>query len=104
MKLFLIVAAIWLVALLIPTPQRTPKPRKRAAPEIRYKPERAKVERIKPSPDPDEIEFLQNQKRQLYTIAAEIDELPDGERKTRKQIAIDKQIFAVDKKLKRIYD
>lgn len=104
MKFFLIAAAIWLVALLIPTPKRNPKPRERAAPEIRHKPERAKVERIKPLPDPDEIEFLQNQKRQLYTIAAEIDELPDGERKTRKQIAIDKQIFAVDKKLKRIYD
>ena len=92
--LFVLALLPWLLLPLIPKPR---KQRTRAAPE--------RITTAKPPtmPDPDEIQFLLTQRAQLFTIAAEIDEMPDGERKTRKQIAIDKQIFAVDKKLKRIY-
>lgn len=92
--LFVLALLPWLLLPLIP------KPRKR---QTRAAPIRANVPKPQPLPDPDEIAFLITQREQLLAIAAEIDELPDGERKTRKQIAIDKQIFNVDKKLKRIY-
>lgn len=92
--LFVLALLPWLLLPLIPKPRKT---RTRAAPE------RITASKPQPLPDPDEIQFLLTQREQLFAIAAEIDELPDGERKTRKQIAIDKQIFNVDKKLKRIY-
>ena len=91
--LFVLALLPWLLLPLIPKPR---KRQTRAAP-VRY------TAKPQPLPDPDEIQFLLTQREQLLAIAAEIDELPDGERKTRKQIAIDKQLFAVDKKLKRIY-
>ena len=92
--LFVLALLPWLLLPLIPKPRKT---RTRAAPI------RATVPKPQPPPDPDEIAYLLNQRAQLFAIAAEIDEMPDGERKTRKQIAIDRQIFNVDKKLKRIY-
>ena len=92
--LFVLALLPWLLLPLIPKPRKT---RTRAAPE------RITTAKPQPLPDPDEIAYLLNQRAQLFAIAAEIDEMPDGERKTRKQIAIDKQIFNVDKKLKRIY-
>lgn len=85
---------IWIIALALPSPKRY-----RRRQTIRQQPEKPPT-----LPDPDEIAFLQTQKRQLLSIADEIELLPDGERKTRKQIAIDKQIFAVDKKIKKLYD
>ena len=85
---------IWIIALALPSPKRY-----RRRQTIRQQPEK-----LPALPDPDEIQFLLTQREQLFAIAAEIDELPDGERKTRKQIAIDKQIFAVDKKLKQLYN
>ena len=93
--LFILALLPWLLLPLIP------KPRKR---QTRAAPERTTTAKPQPLPDPDEIQFLLTQREQLFTIAAEIDEMPDGERKTRKQIAIDKQIFNVDKKLKRLYN
>ena len=85
---------IWIIALALPSPKRY---RKRQT-------TRAAPEKLPTLPDPDEIQFLLTQREQLFTIAAEIDELPDGIAKKKKQIAIDKQIFAVDKKLKRLYN
>lgn len=87
---------IWIIALALPSPKRYRQRTRQTT--------RAAPEKLPTLPDPDEIQFLLTQRQQLFEIAAEIDELPDGERKTRKQIAIDKQIFAVDKKLKRLYN
>ena len=92
--LFVFALLPWLLLPLIPKPRKT---RTRAAPE-------RTTAKPQPLPDPDEIAFLLTQREQLFAIAAEIDEMPDSERKTRKQIAIDKQIFNVDKKLKRLYN
>ena len=90
---------IWIIALAIPLPRRRKRQPQRASPaRIRQQPEK-----LHALPDPDEIEFLLMQREQLLSIAAEIEQLPDGEKKTRKQIAIDKQLFTVDKKLKRLY-
>lgn len=85
---------IWIIALALPSPKRY---RKRQT-------TRAAPEKLPTLPDPDEVQFLLTQRQQLFAIAAEIDELPDSITKKKKQIAIDKQIFAVDKKLKRLYN
>lgn len=85
---------IWIIALALPSPTRY---RKRQTP-------RAAPEKLPTLPDPDEVQFLLTQRQQLFAIAAEIDELPEGITKKKKQIAIDKQIFNVDKKLKRLYN
>ena len=85
---------IWIIALALPSPKRY-----RRRQTIRQQPEK-----LPALPDPDEIAHLYHTREKLLEIAAEIDELPDSITKTKKQIAIDNQIFRVDKKLKQLYN